>query len=104
MRWAGELASQDYDVGFGLIENGVGLVRAGDHAYRAGHDSGALADLIGERNLVTGGHGNWGVGNHAAGGAVNQIDAQRAERFRQGDGLLEVPAAGYPIGRGNADE
>jgi hypothetical protein len=68
---AEEFAGQDYYVGFALVEDRVGLAGTRDHAHRAGHDAGALADFCGERNLVAGGDGNLCIRNHAAGGTVN---------------------------------
>jgi len=76
---AEEFAGQDYYIGFALVQDGVGLAGTRDHAYCAGHDSGALADFCREGYLVAGGDGDLRVGNRSAGGAVNQIDAERAE-------------------------
>ncbi len=99
-----EFARQDDHVGFALVEDGVGLVGVGDHADCSCEDAGALADLVGERDLVAGGDRNFCVGDHAARGTVNQIHAERAEKLGEGDGLFDVPAAGNPIAGGDADE
>ena len=99
-----ELAREDYHVGFAFVQDGVGLVGVGDHADGTGEDSGALADLVGERDLVAGGSRNSCVGDHAAGGTVNQIHSEWAEKFGECDRLFDVPAAGNPIAGGDADE
>ena len=104
VRLAEEFAGEDYNVGFVAVQDGIGLTGAGDHADGAGEDAGALANLVGERNLVAGADGNLRSRNHAAGGAINQVHAERAEKLSKRDGLLEVPAAGDPISGGDAHE
>src|SRR5580693_2090698 len=104
VRLAEEFAGQDYYVGFALVEDGVGLGGVSDHAYGAGEDAGALAYLVRERYLEARGDGNLRVGNHAAGGAIDQVHAERAEKFGEGHGLLDVPAARDPIAGRDADE
>ena len=104
VRLAEEFAGEDDNIGFVAIQDGIGLTGAGDHAYRAGENSGALANLVGEGNLVARANGNLRSRNHAAGGAINQVHTERAEKLSKRDGLLEIPAAGDPISGGDAHE
>ena len=82
----------------------VGLVRVGDHAHGCRGNAGFGADSRGKGCLKAGADGNAGVGNLSAGGAVDQVDAMRAEEARKGNGFVDGPAALGPIGGGDADE
>jgi hypothetical protein len=104
VRVAEELAGHDDYVGLVAGEDGAGFGGGIDHADRAGHHAGFAADAFGEADLVSGAYGNFGVGHVATGGAVDEIDAERAELIGQGDGLVDIPAARGPVGGRDADE
>src|SRR6185437_5919628 len=55
-----------------------------------------------KRHLVSGADGNVRSGDVAAGGAVDEVDAERGDHARERDGVLGVPTAVDPVGGGDA--
>ncbi|MNM85141.1 hypothetical protein D3C81_972500 [compost metagenome] len=77
----------------------LGLGRFGDHAHGAGGDFRFLAHTLGEARLVARAGGDFGVDRGAAGGHVDQVDAQTTQAAGQFDGFIRVPAVLDPVGR-----
>ena len=73
------MAGHDYYVGLAAGDDGAGFGGGGDHADGAGHQVGVAADAFGKIDLVERGDGNFCVGRVAAGGAIDEIDAERDE-------------------------
>jgi len=65
---------------------------------------GIATDAAAAWHLLTLGHGNPRGRQIAAGRHVDETNAQFLEAQRQFDRLLDVPAAGDPVGGGNAHE
>jgi glycerate kinase len=61
-------------------------------------------DARGEWRLIAGADRDLRLLDVAAGGAVDQVDAQLLQLARQLDRLLDVPAALHPVGAGDAHE
>ena len=96
-RVAQRLAAEQHDVGLARLEDVLGLLRLGDQPDRPRRDAGALPDRRGERHLVAGAERDLLRRRVAAGGAVDEIDAERAEQRRERDGVVERPAALDPV-------
>src|ERR1700735_3833473 len=92
------VAGHDYYVGLAAGDDGAGFGGGGDHADGAGHEVGFAADAFREIDLVERGDRNVGVGGVAAGGAIDEIDAEWSELTRERDGLFDIPAAFDPVG------
>ena len=104
---AEEFAGEKDEVGLAGGDDGVGLGGVSDQSDGGGGDVGLAADSFSELNLEAGGDGDFGVGDLAAGGAVDEIDAVVAEVMGELDGLVDGPAwRGLvgPVGGGDADE
>jgi hypothetical protein len=96
---AEELAGEKDEVGFARGDDGVGLGGIGNHADGGGGDAGFATDAGGEGDLEAGADGDFYVGNEAAGGDVDEIDAALAEEEGELDGLVDVPADSRIQGR-----
>ena len=101
---AEEFAGDEDEIGLAGLEDVFGLLGFGDHADGAGEDFGVAADLLGERDLVAGADGDLGVEGVAAGGGVDEIDAEGLDVAGELDGVFNRPAAFDPIGGGDAEE
>ena len=84
VRIAHQLAGEEDGVGAAGGDDFVGLGGLGDHADGAGGDPGFGADRVRERDLVAGGDRDLRVGDEAAGGAVDEVDARSRGRGRGG--------------------
>lgn len=104
VRIAEQFASDENEIGLSGFQNRFGLLWFGDHADGAGEDFGIAADLRGERDLVAGTDGDFGVERVAAGGGIDEIDAERLDVAGELDGVFDGPAAFDPIGGGDAEE
>ena len=101
---AEEFAGHEDEIGLAGLEDIFGLLGFGDHANGAGEDLGVAADLSGEGNLVTGADGDFGLQGVAAGGGVDEINAEGLDVACELDGVCYRPAAFDPIGGGDAEE
>ena len=101
---AEHFAGEEDEIGLAVGDDCVGLLRIGDHADGGGGDGGFGADARGEGNLVAGADGDFCVGNEAAGGDVDEVDAVGAEMAGESDGVVDGPAAFGPVGGRDADE
>lgn len=104
IRIAQHFAGEEDEVGVTFGNDGVGLLRVGDHADGGSGDGGLGADPRGEGGLKRGAYGNLRVGNLTAGGAIDQVDAMGAEMTREGNGFIDRPAAVGPIGGRDTNE
>ncbi len=102
MRLAQQRPPQQHQIGVALADDRVGLSGLGDQPDGAGRDARLAPDLLGEAHLEPRAHRDDGVGHRAAGRAIHQVAAQRGQFARQRHRLLVVPAAGDPIGAGEA--
>jgi len=78
---AEHFAGEEDEIGFAIGHNVIGLNGIGDHADGCGGDVGFAADSGGELDLEAGAGRNLGVGDLAARGAVDEIDAVVAEEM-----------------------
>ena len=86
-------------VGLALADDGVSLLRMGDQTDRAGGDAGLPADALGEGRLGAG-LDQWHplVRREAAGRTIDQVDALGLQQPGQRHALVDIPAAGHPVG------
>ena len=101
---AERFAAEKDEISLALSNNGIGLDGVSDEADGGSGNGGLATDSGGKLDLVSGSGGNLGVGNLAAGGDIDQIGAMLAEELRELDGFVDGPAAGNPIGGGDADK
>jgi len=99
-----QLPRQQNQVGLAAADYLIGLLRRGDHANGAGHDTGFPPNAFGETHLVPWPHRNLRMGHNAAGGAIYEIDAQVLQPTRQCDRILESPTVVNPIRDGQPHE
>src|SRR5208283_5243001 len=76
----------------------------GEHAYRAGGDARFATNGGGKFHLIAGAQGNFHAGDGAATGGVDQINSDGFEALGKLNTLRKVPAALFPVGRGDADK
>src|SRR5258705_6186298 len=102
VRIAQELAREEHHVRLPALYDCVRLTRIGDEAHRGCRDVGLATDALGDLHLIARPDGNLRTGYDPTRRAVDEIDAEQGEYARELDRLLEVPAAGQPIGAGEA--
>jgi hypothetical protein len=107
IRIAQHFAGEEDEIGLAAGDEVVGLMRVGDHADGGGGNGGFGANASCEGSLECGPDGNLGIGDLAAGGNVDEIDAVCAEMTGESDGFVDgpaIPAIFGPVGGGDADE
>src|SRR5215472_2347324 len=104
IRIAQQFACHDHQVRLTRFQNGIGLLRLGNHANRAGCNPRLLPNLLGEFHLVSRADRNLRTGHDAATGHVDEVHADSLQSLAQLDGLLQVPSAFFPISGGNANK
>lgn len=100
---AQHFAGQEDEVGFAGGDDGVGLLRLGDHADGGSGDGGFGANAFGERGLEGGADGDFGVGDQSSGRDVDEVDAMGAEVTGEGNRFVDGPAGLRPRRRGRVD-
>ena len=104
------LAADRDQVGTARLQRLLRLLGREDQADRHGLDAGFLANAFGEGNLEPRHSRHQRLGRRgrraedAAGRAVDDIDAERLQLARKGDGVVEAPAAFHVIDRRDARE
>jgi hypothetical protein len=101
---AQQLATEKNEVNLALSHDGIGHHGVGNHTHGRGGNAGLAADSSGKLDLESGTDGDLGVGNLSAGRNVNEIDAVLAQELGELDGFIDGPAAGDPVGGGDADK
>ena len=101
---AEHFARHEDEVGLALVDDAVGLGGLGDHADGGGGDGGFVADASREVDLIAGREGNFGVGDVAAGRAVDQVNAVFAQEAGKLNRVVDGPAAFRPVASGDADK
>ena len=76
---AQQLAAEEDKVCLALGDDGIGLGGIGDEADGGGGNVGLATDSGGKLDLKTGSGGNFGVGDLASGGDIDEIDAVFAQ-------------------------
>jgi hypothetical protein len=84
--------------------DGVGLMRLGDHPHRSRKDAGFAPDALGEGRLVGRANLDLGIRHDSAGRAIDQVDAERPKAARQLHGILDLPAVLHPVDGRDAHE
>ena len=102
---AEHFAGQEDEIGVSGGDDVVGLMRIGDHADGGSGDVGFVADLGSKGNLVAWAGGDFGIGNHAARRAIDEVDAVVAEEGGKSNGIIDGPAFRFvgPVCGGDAD-
>ena len=85
---AEHFAGEEDEIGLALGDDGVGLMRVGDHADGSSGSGGFGADARGKGSLETGTDGDLCVRNQAAGGDVDEVDAVGTQETAEGDGVV----------------
>ncbi len=101
---AQEFAGEQYEIGLASADDFVGLVRIRYHSDCSRQDFRFALDAFGERNLVAGADLHFCVRDHGAGRTIDQVDLPWFEFAGERDGIVQRPAAFFPICRGDADE
>jgi hypothetical protein len=91
-------------------KNGIGLPGGhnllrlrgmGDQTDRTGGNPNLLADLGGKRSLIPRSRRDFGMGDQATAGAVNEINADLFEPAAKFYGLVQIPSSFHPICAGD---
>ena len=101
---AQQLATEEDEISFAFLHDGVGLSGFGDEADGSGGDGGFASGSGGKLDLESGAGGNLCVGNHSARGDIDEIDAVLAQKPGELNGFVNGPAAGNPIRGGDANQ
>src|ERR1017187_3008986 len=104
IRFAQQFPSKEDKVCIATGDDLVGLSRFRDEPDRARFDPRFSADATGKRHLITLADWDTSFGRHSARGNVDQIDTHILESLAQDNGLINIPAALDPVGRGDTDK
>src|SRR5579872_3842921 len=96
---AEHFAREEDHVGSTFGDDGVGLMRIGDHADGRSWNGSFGPDTRREGNLEGRSDRDLGMGDETSGGDVDEIDAARAEKAGESDGFVDGPAAWRPLRR-----
>ena len=72
---AQKLARQQHHIRLRGVNDGVGLMRLGDHPHRSRKDAGFAPDALGEGRLVCRANLDLGMRHDSSGRAIDQVDA-----------------------------
>ena len=97
VRVAEHLAGKEDEIRLTVGDDGVCLLGIGDHAHGRSRNGGLGPDACGEGCLERWTDGNGCVRDLATGGAIDEVDAVRAQVAGEGDGVVNGPAAFNPI-------
>jgi len=104
VRFAEHFPRQQHHVSLSVADDVVRLFRFGDETDGAGRDPGLFPNAFRERYLKPGTNRNLRVRHQAARRAIDEIDAFVFQLLHQRHGLIGIPTALGPIGRGDADK
>ena len=91
-------AGEGDQVGIAILQRRFRLLRVGDQPHANHRDGYLLANIAGERQLVSRPNGDRLLRRQTAAGDVNIVTAQRFQLLAKLNGLLAVPAAFDPVG------
>ena len=86
-------AGEGDQVGIAILQRRLRLLRVGDQPHANHRDCHLLANIAGERQLVSRPNGDRLLRRQTAAGDVNIVTAQRFQLLAKLNGLLAVPAA-----------
>ncbi len=82
----------------------LGLLRIRNQPDRPGGDLRLFADSRRKGDLKSRSCRDFGIGQHPAAGAVDQVDSDLPQAPRKGDGLRQIPSVVHPVGGRDANE
>src|ERR1019366_1804237 len=91
-------ARESDKIGIASSNDRLSLIIASDETDRDGRQVRCSLDGTGERHLIARPDRDLLCRSHAPARDMNGATASRRERFREGDGLIEIPASFGPVG------